>query len=112
MYLGKFVELGPAGDVFSNPAHHYTQGLLDAVPVPDVLHARDRQANQVRGELPSAVDPPSGCRFRTRCPAADAQCAAEVPPYSQVSEGHVVACHHPLRTTTAVSIAGAVSAPS
>jgi peptide/nickel transport system ATP-binding protein len=110
MYLGKLVEMGPADDVFSNPAHHYTQGLLDAVPIPDVLHARDRQANQVRGELPSAVDPPSGCRFRTRCPAADAQCAAEEPPFSHVSEGHIVACHHPLRTTTPVSIAGAVSA--
>jgi oligopeptide/dipeptide ABC transporter ATP-binding protein len=110
MYLGKLVETGPAGDVFSNPAHHYTQGLLDAVPIPDVLHARDRVANQVRGELPSAVDPPSGCRFRTRCPAADEQCVAEVPPFSQVSEGHLVACHHPLRTTTPVSIAGAVSA--
>jgi peptide/nickel transport system ATP-binding protein len=109
MYLGKLVETGPSDDVFSNPAHHYTQGLLDAVPIPDVLHARDKQANQVRGELPSAIDPPSGCRFRTRCPAADDKCAAEVPPFSQVSEGHLVACHHPLRTTTPVAIAGALS---
>ncbi|HEV3213168.1 MAG TPA: ABC transporter ATP-binding protein [Acidimicrobiales bacterium] len=109
MYLGKLVETGPSDDVFSNPAHHYTQGLLDAVPIPDVLHARDKQANQVRGELPSAIDPPSGCRFRTRCPAADDKCAAEVPPFSQVSEGHLVACHHPLRTTTPVAIAGAMS---
>jgi peptide/nickel transport system ATP-binding protein len=107
MYLGKLVEIGPADDVFSNPAHHYTQGLLDAVPIPDVNHAKDRQAQAVRGELPSPVNPPSGCRFRTRCPAADDQCAAEVPPFSQVSEGHMVACHHPLRATTPVRIATA-----
>jgi peptide/nickel transport system ATP-binding protein len=109
MYLGKLVEVGPSDEVFTHPAHHYTQGLLDAVPIPDVVHAKDRQANQVRGELPSAVDPPSGCRFRTRCPAADEQCAAEVPPFSQVREGHLVACHHPLRATTPVSISGVMS---
>ena len=108
MYLGKLVEVGRADDVFSAPAHHYTQGLLDAVPIADVVHARDRQANQVRGELPSAVNPPSGCRFRTRCPAATEVCAAEVPVYTQVSEDHLVACHHPLRTTVAI----ATSAPS
>jgi len=102
MYLGKLVEMGPSGDVFTNPAHHYTQGLLDAVPIPDVRHAQDRADKQVRGELPSAVDPPSGCRFRTRCPAADAKCAAEVPPFSVVNPGHVVACHHPLRVTTPI----------
>jgi peptide/nickel transport system ATP-binding protein len=114
MYLGKLVEMGPADDVFSNPAHHYTQGLLDAVPIPDVLHAQDRQGKQVRGELPSAVNPPSGCRFRTRCPAADERCAAEVPQFAQVSEGHVVACHHPLRITTPVTIqvAEAATAPT
>ena len=104
MYLGKLVEVGPAEDVFSKPAHHYTQGLLDAVPIPDPLHSKEGMGNQVRGELPSAVDPPSGCRFRTRCPAADEKCAAEEPPYSVVSAGHLVACHHPLRTTTPVSI--------
>jgi len=67
-----------------------------------VRHAQDRADKQVRGELPSAVDPPSGCRFRTRCPAADAKCAAEVPPFSVVNPGHVVACHHPLRVTTPI----------
>jgi oligopeptide/dipeptide ABC transporter ATP-binding protein len=110
MYLGKLVEVGPADDVFSNPAHHYTQGLLDAVPIPDVLHAKDRKGQQVRGELPSAVDPPSGCRFRTRCPAATEICAQEVPVYSQVSEGHVVACHHPLRTTVELGSSTATAA--
>jgi peptide/nickel transport system ATP-binding protein len=100
MYLGKLVEVGPANDVFSEPAHHYTQGLLDAVPIPDPAHAKDRQGKQVRGELPSAVNPPSGCRFRTRCPAATDHCAEVEPPFSLVSTGHVVACHYPLRTTT------------
>jgi peptide/nickel transport system ATP-binding protein len=102
MYLGKLVEVGPSDDVFSNPAHHYTQGLLDAVPIPDAMQSKDRQGKQIRGELPSAINPPSGCRFRTRCPAAQERCAEEVPPLSLVSTGHVVACHFPLRTTTAL----------
>jgi peptide/nickel transport system ATP-binding protein len=115
MYLGKLVEVGPAVDVFSNPAHHYTQGLLDAVPIPDVRHAKDRRGKQVRGELPSAVHPPSGCRFRTRCPAAQDRCAEEAPPYSLVNTDHVVACHFPLRPTTSIdentaSTAGVTSA--
>jgi peptide/nickel transport system ATP-binding protein len=107
MYLGKLVEVGPAHDVFSQPAHHYTQGLIDAVPIPDVDLTGDRRGNQVKGELPSAVNPPSGCRFRTRCPAAQEKCAEEVPPFSQVSEGHTVACHFPLRTTVSITASNA-----
>jgi oligopeptide/dipeptide ABC transporter ATP-binding protein len=100
MYLGKLVEMGPANEVFQHPAHHYTQGLLDAVPVPDVDESKARRGRQVRGELPSASNPPSGCRFRTRCPRAEEKCAAEEPPMSQVDPGHIVACHFPLRPTT------------
>ena len=72
MYLGKIVERGPAAEIYARPAHHYTQGLLDAVPVADVATARAKARNEttVKGELPSSINPPSGCRFRTRCPAA------------------------------------------
>ena len=103
MYLGKLVEVGPANDVLANPAHHYTQGLIDAVPIANVKIARERKRIQVRGELPSSINPPSGCRFRTRCPMASDICTNEEPPYTQVSPGHVVACHFPLRTTTAIA---------
>jgi peptide/nickel transport system ATP-binding protein len=70
MYLGKLVEIGPAAEVYERPAHPYTQGLLDAVPVPDPQKIKTQRQIRVMGELPSAVDPPSGCRFRTRCPRA------------------------------------------
>jgi oligopeptide/dipeptide ABC transporter ATP-binding protein len=103
MYLGKLVEVGPSNEVFASPAHHYTQGLLDAVPVPDVAESRARRGNQVKGELPSAANPPSGCRFRTRCPAAQDRCAEEEPLFDQVSPGHLVACHFPLRQTVAIA---------
>ena len=102
MYLGKLVETGPAEEVFSSPAHHYTQGLLNAVPIADPKHAKDLAGRQIRGELPSAVDPPSGCRFRTRCPAADDICVTDEPMFSQVKGDHVVACHHPLIATVAL----------
>lgn len=94
MYLGKLVELGDAYDVFTNPAHHYTRGLLAAVPSADV-HAPKNEA-QMRGELPSATNPPSGCRFRTRCAAARDLCASEVPAAREIAPGHMVACHFPL----------------
>jgi peptide/nickel transport system ATP-binding protein len=104
MYLGKLVERGPAAQVYANPAHHYTRGLLDAVPVPEVGHLqRTRGATAVRGELPSAVDPPSGCRFRTRCPAAQALCAEVEPPLSEFGPGHVAACHFPLQTPVTIT---------
>jgi len=98
MYLGKIVELGDAESVFRSPAHPYTQGLLDAVPVPDPEQARKPRSNQVRGELPSAVNPPSGCRFRTRCPRAQDVCASEEPEFQYFGETQRAACHFPLRT--------------
>jgi peptide/nickel transport system ATP-binding protein len=98
MYLGKLVEIGPADDVYSRPAHPYTKGLIDTVPVADPAAERAKEHQGVRGELPSAIAPPSGCRFRTRCPFAQEKCAAEEPPLRPFSaEGHQAACHFPLR---------------
>jgi peptide/nickel transport system ATP-binding protein len=104
MYLGKLVELGPAHDVYEHPAHHYTRGLLDAVPEPDPVRARQRVAtDSIRGELPSAVHPPSGCRFRTRCLRAEERCALEEPPLVSFGAGHVAACHFPLEAPVTLS---------
>ena len=98
MYLGKLVEVGPAWDVYSSPIHPYTRGLIDTVPVPDPELERAKEHQGVMGELPSAVAPPSGCRFRTRCPRAQDLCAAEEPPLRAfTAEGHLAACHFPLR---------------
>jgi peptide/nickel transport system ATP-binding protein len=97
MYLGKLVEVGPAEEVYSSPAHPYTKGLIDTVPVADPGAERAKEHQGVRGELPSAIDPPSGCRFRTRCPLAEAICAEQEPPLQPFSvAGHQAACHFPL----------------
>jgi peptide/nickel transport system ATP-binding protein len=97
MYLGKLVEVGPADSVYSTPVHPYTRGLIDTVPVADPVLERAKENQGVRGELPSAVAPPSGCRFRTRCPRAQDLCAAEEPPLRPFSaDGHLAACHFPL----------------
>jgi len=98
MYLGKMVEVGPAWDVYSAPIHPYTRGLIDTVPVADPKLERAKENEGVRGELPSAVAPPSGCRFRTRCPRAQAVCAEQEPPLRPfTADGHKAACHFPLR---------------
>ena len=98
MYLGKLVEVGPAPGVYSSPIHPYTRGLIDTVPVADPALERAKEHEGVRGELPSAVAPPSGCRFRTRCPRAQDLCAAEEPPLRPFTpDGHHAACHFPLR---------------
>jgi peptide/nickel transport system ATP-binding protein len=97
MYLGKLVEHGPAGQVYARPLHPYTSGLIAAVPVPDPRVERTRRAAGVTGELASAMNPPSGCRFRTRCPRASDVCAQQEPPLRVLAPGgHQVACHHPL----------------
>ena len=98
MYLGKLVEVGPAATILSHPAHPYSQGLLDAVPVPDVAEARRRRGLQIKGELPSPIDPPSGCRFRTRCPRVQDICSLEEPEFQDFADGNRAACHFPLTT--------------
>jgi peptide/nickel transport system ATP-binding protein len=98
MYLGKLVEIGPADEVYYRPVHPYTKGLIDTVPVADPALERAKEHQGVRGELPSAVAPPSGCRFRTRCPFAQQLCALEEPPLRPFSaSGGYAACHFPLR---------------
>jgi oligopeptide/dipeptide ABC transporter ATP-binding protein len=94
MYLGKVVEAGSPEELFGQPAHHYTSALIASIPRPDP--ARPPARGAVRGELPSAVDPPSGCRFRTRCPAARELCATQEPPLRSFGGGHLAACHFPL----------------
>jgi peptide/nickel transport system ATP-binding protein len=94
MYLGKLCEVAPSEQLFRCPAHPYTALLLEAIPVPDPTVRP--ATNLVVGEPPSPLDPPSGCRFRTRCPRADARCAAEVPELREIAAGQFAACHHPL----------------
>jgi oligopeptide/dipeptide ABC transporter ATP-binding protein len=98
MYLGKLVEIGSGDEVYKRPAHPYTAGLLEAIPEADPEKERTKDKNAVKGELPSAADPPSGCRFRTRCPLAQAICAEEEPLLrSFVVASHQAACHFPLQ---------------
>ncbi|TQM01644.1 ABC transporter ATP-binding protein [Pseudonocardia kunmingensis] len=91
MYLGKIVEEGPSGTVFTTPRHPYTQALTSAIPVPDPDAPRRRRI--LTGEIPSPTDPPSGCRFRTRCPFAQDRCATEEPRLEPAGDGVSVACH-------------------
>ena len=100
MYLGKLVELGTSDQVYSAPRHPYTAGLIQSIPLPDPAHERAKTTAGLGGELPSAIDPPSGCRFRTRCPLATDKCAAETPVLSASGGDHAVACHYPLTSAT------------
>lgn len=91
MYLGKIVESAPGQNIYSTPRHPYTQALLSAIPIPDPKAARRRTILQ--GDIPSPVDPPSGCTFRTRCPQVMNVCSREIPEMIEVTRGHYVACH-------------------
>ena len=94
MYLGKLVEMAETEQLFRRPAHPYTEALLSSIPVPDPRRARDRVI--LRGDIPSPADPPSGCRFRTRCPRAQPVCAGEEPVVRAINSRQTVACHFPI----------------
>jgi peptide/nickel transport system ATP-binding protein len=102
MYLGHIVEQGTNHQVFTAPSHPYTQALMSAIPLPDPVREKSRERIYVTGDLPSAQHPPSGCRFRTRCPKfagelseqERARCIEEVPALEDHGQGHTAACHY------------------
>ncbi len=105
MYLGKIVETGSSDDIYERPAHPYTAGLLEAIPLPEPELAKQavKDGSPIKGELPSPINPPSGCRFRTRCPYAKDICAEEEPLLRSFGGEHRAACHFPLQTPAAAS---------
>lgn len=94
MYLGKLVELADSYELAFHNVHPYTRSLISAIPIADPITARKSKRIVLEGDVPSPLNPPSGCHFRTRCPYADERCAAEDPEFKEVSKGHFAACHH------------------
>jgi oligopeptide/dipeptide ABC transporter ATP-binding protein len=97
MYLGKLVEVGTSEEVYERSAHPYTAALIATIPLPDPEHERAKTHTSIRGELPSAIEPPKGCRFHTRCPRAQDLCREVEPPLRPFGANHVAACHFPLQ---------------
>ena len=93
LYLGNMVEIADSADLYDRPRHPYTQALISAVPIPDPLIEKNKELILIQGDLPSAINPPSGCVFRTRCPKAQDICAREKPEFEDTGNGHKVACH-------------------
>jgi peptide/nickel transport system ATP-binding protein len=109
MYLGKLCEVAPSDDLYARAAHPYTNVLLKSIPEPDPF--ADHSVADLVGELPSPVNPPSGCRFHTRCPYADDVCVREEPQLQPMGDGHFVACHHPVATPVSLGSSSGASAP-
>jgi oligopeptide transport system ATP-binding protein len=110
MYLGKIVEMSPAEELYRRPIMPYTEALLSAVPVPDPDLAAKRERIMLEGDVPSPINPPSGCRFHPRCRYATQVCSEIEPPLVEYGNGHMAACHHPLNVDAAVTAVG--SAPA
>ncbi len=96
MYMGKVVEMATRDELYRHPRHHYTRALMQSIPIPDPVIERAKRGAPLKGDLPSPMDPPSGCAFRTRCPQAQERCATEAPEWSEKAPGHWVACHFPI----------------
>jgi oligopeptide transport system ATP-binding protein len=111
MYLGKLVELSPAEELYQRPIMPYTEALLSAVPIPDPDMARQRERIVLEGDVPSPINPPTGCRFHPRCRYATQVCKEVEPPLTDYGNGHLAACHHPLNVD-ASALAAATVAPN